>query len=1247
MPIEMNADFKIFSRRALFLIVVAAGLWSDPVSGRAAEGVEFFETKVRPVLVEHCHECHSHDAKKLKGGLRLDSRTGLLKGGDVGPAIVPGSPAASRLIRAVGYEDVDFQMPPKRRLPASVVEDLRKWIEMGAPWPEGEAAHVEEKAEGGFDIEARRKSQWAWQPVKATVPGNLKNVDWPAGAIDRHILAKLEEQGLKPAPPADKGALIRRANFDLIGLPPTPEEIDAFLADDSPKAFEKVVDRLLASKHFGERWARHWLDLVRYAETMGHEFDYPIYNAWMYRDYIIRALNEDVPYDQLVKEHIAGDLLENPRCDAATGLNESAIGTAFYWFSQQTHSPVDSRQAQSELVANQIDVLSKTFMAMTVSCARCHDHKFDAISTEDFYSLFGVLSSSRFTHLPVGSDDEIGQAKRELAALRKEIEASAFLDITANAGKIGDYIKAVDEIKRMKASEAGGAGSGEVFEDFEGETYDGWTAEGEAFAKGPVRQDLVGKYQGQIGAVGRGFLNSHNVWRGGSIDRSDRYTGTLTSRPFKVSKPYIHFLIGGGAHAGKTEVQLLVDEKVILRQSGRNANRMAPARFDVAGFIGREARLRVVDEVKGGWGNIGLDHIVFSGFERYFGGDNQPEARDGRLEAVAAKRGLDLATLGRWRDALAKLNVLPADSADKAGPTADATVLGDFSKGLDRGWFMEGEAFEWTGERPGLMWGGGGLEVGSPGWMHSGTLSKRLQGALRSPTFVIDKPYIHILGMGERSRINVCVNNFTLIKNPIYGGLKVEMKNKTPHWITVDVDMWRGQQCYLEFIDNSAVDPASKGYPADGWLAVKRVAFSDSRQAPGWTQVDKVGRLPGESADGLARRFVARVKGELAGLSGEADAEGQGVPYLEFLLRRDLFPIGEDRALAEVLKRYAELEKGLPAPTMIAGMTEGTPRDERVFIRGRHSTLGGPAARRFLRALDDIQSDVFEKGSGRLELAEDLVHPDNPLTARVMVNRIWHHLTGRGIVPTTDDFGVLGRRPTHPELLDWLADRFQKDGWSIKGIVRLIALSKTYRMSSRPDDAEAEAKDPNNELLHRMRVRRLQGETIRDSVLAVSGSLDRTMYGASVPIHLTAFMEGRGRPGRSGPLDGDGRRSIYVEVRRNFLSPMMLAFDTPLPASTIGKRNVSNVPAQGLIMMNDPFVVEQARKWAERLVREQGLDDEARLRKAYLTAYGRPPTEQELADGTGFLKAQGGDPVEAWAGLCHVMFAVKEFMFVN
>ena len=357
-----------------------------------SEQLEFFENKVRPLLIDKCYSCHGPESKPLEGGLNLSSRKGLLSGGDTGPAIVVGAPDESLLIDVVNYGDV-YEMPPDTKMSAEEIGILTKWVKDGAAWPE--TGESEEVVRESFDLQSRKDSHWVWKPIQKRKVPTVENIDWPADPVDNFILEKLESAGLPPAGDAGRRVLIRRAYFDLIGLPPSPEKVEAFVGDETPKAFEKVVDELLASDRFGERWARHWMDLTRYAESAGHEFDYEIRNAFRYRDYLIRAFNSDVSYKQLLQEHIAGDLLPQPRRHATEDYNESILGTGFWFLGEAKHAPVDAKAEEARTIDNQIDVMSKTFLGMTVACARCHDHKFDAISTEDYYALSGFLQSSR------------------------------------------------------------------------------------------------------------------------------------------------------------------------------------------------------------------------------------------------------------------------------------------------------------------------------------------------------------------------------------------------------------------------------------------------------------------------------------------------------------------------------------------------------------------------------------------------------------------------------------------------------------------------------------------------------------------------------------------------------------------------------------------------------------------------------------------------------------------------------------
>ena len=830
-------------------------------------------------------------------------------------------------------------------------------------------------ADPGFDLTARRQ-HWAYQPVKALL---APPIDGAPTDIDAFVQARLLKAGLKPSPEADRRTLIRRVTFDLIGLPPTPAEISAFLADARPDAYEKLVDRLLASPAYGERWGRHWLDLVRYADSMGHEGDYELPGAWRYRDAVVRALNADVPFDRFLTEHLAGDLLESPRRDPQTGVNESLLLTGFWWLGEGKHSPVDVKQEQADRTDNQIDVFGKAFLAQTVSCARCHDHKFDPIPTKDYYGLYGILASSRFQFAQASDPAPFARAAKEIAGLRPRVSVTQ-----SPASFLGTPFPA--------------AGKGE------------------------------------------GGMGDFTRWKA---------TGTAFS---ELAQP--------------GDVVLLGDEK-----------------------------------------------------------DPKP----------------DVCTL----------------------PAA-----------------------------------------------HSALNGRHQEGALRSPTFTLDRDFLHLRVRGQKGRLHLIVEGFQVIRDPLYGPLQRTLDDPAPRWVTIDVRAWKGGRAYIELSDsplanlsNDALAPLDK--PFDGWIACDGVVFTNDPKPP---------------------------------VSPEALAGSLPAP-----------PGGGWGTLAAKIRAIEAL---LPVPVRaLASCDPPVGADENVFVRGSHRAKGPPAPRLSLSlcpptpASGEKNNEVT--GSGRRELAARIASASHPLTARVIVNRLWKQHFGVGIVPTPDDFGHMGERPTSPELLDYLAARFVREGWSLKSLHKLIVTSATYKQSSTASYKFAEQKDPTNALLHRANVRRLEGEAIRDSLLAASGKLDRKMGGPSVFLHLTEFEEGRGRPPQ-GPLDGDGRRSLYLAVRRNFLSPWLQAFDFPTPFTCIGRRSTSNVPAQALALLNGPLVKQQALLWGEKVLKEMPTaTPEKRVEAMYETAFGRPPLPAETAAAVEFVAGREADRGAAWGDLAHVLFNVKEFVFVR
>jgi hypothetical protein len=1162
-------------RRIAFLCLVTSAivLAIIPLSGRARgdapkptpQQLEFFEKQVRPVLVEHCYSCHSNQADSLKAGLLVDSRDGLIEGGDSGEAIVPGHPEASLLVQAVRYEA--YEMPPKGKLPDQDIAALETWVKMGAPWPE-ETPPSERVDRPEFDLQARKREQWAWQPIRSPRLPEVNDAEWPLQDFDHFILARLEGEGLTPAADADRLAVLRRLYLDLIGLPPTAEQVEAFLNDDPEGALERVVDQLLDSPHFGERWGRHWLDLVRYAESRGHEFDNDTPNAFQYRDYIIRALNADVPYDQLIREHIAGDLLANPRLHPEQGFNESILGTGFWFLGEWVHSPVDIRKDESDRFDNMIDVMSKTFLGVTVACARCHDHKFDPISTADYYSLTGFLQGSDYRQarfeslehnrriadqlreLDQGYRDRLHRLLAEHGIVPPERTSSSELPIQADAVLV-DYANVGDQEFLQDGFIFGDAPrqAAELeFDDQRGVSVSTFAAA----SNDPFWHGLESITEGKI----------QNRSRLDTLPKSGR---TLRTPTFTLKHGDVACFVQGRGH-----VVASVDSHRLI-----------------FGPLHGETIVKIDDE--GTWTKLNLGRYVGHRLHLEF-----IPAKDESLSVRMVVQGLGNDQLQKLEEHLAARDepfqafAAEAEALLAGSVETHRDVFADFESGTYGDWTVEGDAFGAIPQTPetiapyqGNVNHRGAYFVNSHnirGDLDPARRGDKATGKLISPEFTIDFQELEFLVGGGAHAGKTCVN--LVVDDEVVLSATGQNNNRmAPHrW---DLRRLQGQTARIEIVD---------------------------QHQGGWGNI--------------------------------------GADQFDFVrIERRPSPNATARELLDQWRRDREqLRSGVMFRSRLApAMMDGTGEDAHVLIRGNSSNPGKLEPRHFLTAISGDEPLRIPAGSGRLELAEQINAASNPLTARVIVNRIWHHLMGRGIVATTDDFGVLGQRPTHPELLDFLAQRFVADGQSIKRMIRAIVLSRTYRMSSKADP-DAVAIDPENELWHHHPPKRLEGEAIRDSLLAISGRLDPQPFGPPVPIHLTPFMDGRGRPGVNGPLDGNGRRSIYIAVRRNFLSPFMLAFDTPVPFSTMGRRNVSNVPAQALILMNDPFVVEQAERWATR-VRAECDEPGERIRWMYLSAFARQPTEQELQLALQFVGDSTAE--ERWAELAHALINTKEFIFLR
>jgi hypothetical protein len=1075
-----------------------------PHGGRAAEtgGEEFFEKQVRPLLAERCLKCHGDT--KPKGGLRLTSRAAVLRGGDTGPAAVAGKPDMSLLLQAVRYADTP-RMPPKGKLSEREIAVLEKWVALGLPWPEAGPKVV--NSGSTFQITDEQRRFWSFQPVRSVAAPAVKDARWPRSDLDRFILAALEAKGLRPAQPADKRTLLRRATFDLTGLPPTPAEVDAFLADDSPRAFERVVDRLLASPAYGERWGRHWLDLVRYTDSfdargIGGKGDCA--HAWRYRDWVVNAFNRDLPYDRFVTDQIAGDLLPGPG-----GFNrDGVIATGFLAVGNWGGGDADKEKLLTDIADDQVDAVSRTFLGLTVACARCHDHKFDAISTKDYYGLAGIFFSTHILpnvgpktdgppmlNIPLASPAELarraehakslaeGQKQRRAAAERAYAEFAR-----AQLGQTAKYLVAAWEYQAQAGRP--GAPSPETFAASKGlhgyalRQWRDYLGLGEYRLMTTAVRDVGGK----AGVLG---------WRGAPdcpslvVNTNDSEVSILT---FKLPPRSV------SVHPGPS-------------------NGVAVAwRSPITGKVRVSGRVVDADPVGGDGVAWLIDHRTAGSRSQLAAGDFPNGGRQAFEQGSGARalQALDV----RAGDRI-ELLVLP-----KANHGYDTTVV-DFTiaeVGGPRVWDLRGDVI-------------GDLHQGGKGNPHSDRLG--------------NAAVWHFLDMADSRRA----------PGPA---------NARP-----DLAAWDRA---VTARDGAAVEKAAQ--------EIARSFTTADARSPFW-----INRREDE------KYLPAEARGALA----KIDAE------LEALRKTPLPPLD--------LANGAQ-EGGVP------GSPHAGVHDVRVHLRGRYDRLGEMVPRHFPEILAGAPQVPITSGSGRLELARWLTRPDHPLTARVMVNRIWQHHFGEGLVRTPSNFGKLGRPPTHPELLDWLARQFVQSGWSVKQMHRLIMLSATYRQSSEAAPETLRA-DPDNLLFGRMNRRRLEAEAIRDNVLAAGGRLERTMGGPAVRDFAAP------------------RRTLYLMTVRSDRSGFRPLFDSADSTALVDTRTVSTVAPQALFLLNNPFILAQTKALARRVLAD-GKDERARIERAYHLLYARPPLPEEVQIGLDFLGRAG-----RWEAYCQVLLCANEFIYVD
>jgi hypothetical protein len=940
------AAFTVF---ALSGASVIAAVTAEPTR----EQTEFFENKIRPILKENCYKCHSVEEGKSKGGLTLDTKMGFQKGGENGAIVVPGDLAKSPLITAVTYLDKDLQMPPKgEKLTDQQIADLKTWVKMGAPDPRKDDANTASKLTGLND---KARAHWSFQPVTKPTPPKVNNMGWPRTAIDLFILAKLEEKGMIPSSDASKEALLRRATYDLTGLPPTPQEVRAFVADTAPDAFAKVVDRLLASPAYGECWGRHWLDTARYADTIGGDKgqarrnDYRYAYAWTYRDWVIKAFNDDMPYNQFVMQQLAADKIPNNPVPNLAALGFLTVGERF-------NNPND-------VINDRIDTVTKGFLGLTVACARCHDHKFDPIPTKDYYALHGVFAST------------IEPADKPIVGVPNEMQ-------------LADFEKQLDKV------------------------------EGENRA---LYYKFIDRVQGDLFKKVDGYL--------------------LMSR------------LGG---YGK-------------RKGGSDAE-------------GEKERIALLQKYD-------LDRELVAVFARRM----QGQQRTGK---GAAKTD--------------------APRKDNSLKETENAIFGPFRQ------FSELSESEFSQKAPQIV-----ASITAPASSASNEVNPLVANAFKgtSPTSLNDvlAVYKKLFASLEPQRKAFLEANVRALKGPVTGF----------------------DPAVVQILENPMeIMPASE--------------------------------LTNENLRAFSQRLGNK-------LLGQARFEFAKVNELELT------------------------HPGAPARAMLVA-DSATPHDSHVLLRGQQETPGDLVPRHFLEILSPDRKPVaFSQGSGRLELAEDIASKHNPLTARVIVNRVWMHHFGEGFVHTLDDLGTMSEPPSHPELLDYLASFFMEQGWSIKKLHKAIMLSRVYQESS-DTNKKFEQIDPANRLLWRANIRRLDFEETRDSLLVMSGKLDRTVGGK--PVNLT-----------DEPYSY--RRSVYGYIDRGNLPELMQQFDFSDPDMPNSRRASTTVPQQALFLMNSPMSVDVARRVVARPEVAGATDAISKIVGIYNIVFQRNPVPREIQMAVQFVGKEG------------------------
>jgi len=1109
-----------------------------------ADQLHFFEEKIRPILADHCYKCHSVKEGKSKGGLVLDSRAGWQKGGESGnPALTPGDPDSSPLIEAIRRTDPDAAMPPKEALEPAQVALLERWVKMGAPDPRDESTAGPAKRSDA--------SWWSFRPLIPAAPPEGVNfpIPWGFNPIDRFIFAKLAEKGLSPNSPADRRTLIRRVYFDVTGLPPTPEEVEQFVGDPDPEAYAKLVDRLLASPHYGERWARHWLDVVRFAESDGFEMNRGRTNAWPYRDYVIRAFNEDKPYNRFILEQLAGDQFGE---DAATGYL-----VAGSWDRVKSQDPVLTANQRADELHDMVSVTGSAFLGLTLGCARCHDHKFDPISQLDYYRVKGIFAGVQHGPRALRPPDA-DERTRQADTLNREV--------TAIDTKLNQFRPATRLERRLlldddtpPPAEGNGPGCVQI----------------EQPANGKPIEYSPGTERGQMGDLG-------DATRLPNLGESYRYWKTEASEPdhdLFTWNPHLagHFRIWLSWGAWTTHTR---EARYVLDRDGDLATK------------DDQTELARVDQTQFADGTPAIaGQKRWSGFKATGIADLRPES------------------------------VVILRSGDKGGPTVADALL-----------------FEEVGATAG---------------------DAPIQPHLRAPVSALANTESFSPVEAKFVRFDIQASSTT---QPCIDELEVftagpDSKNvalaKAGAKATASDVLGDGKTAGAQ-IDHLIDGQYGNSYAwyaktaGRGWAQVElakverinRIVWSRDRNDGKGNNKANYDRVPTKydievSTDGEHWQKIASSADRLA---PEYRERIHDIPTLSDV------PTDQAAEVAQLSRKRADLQQRIKVLTAFPQGYVGKFEQPGPTFRLHR---GDP-----MMPKEEVTPGVLEQFGAKLTLAADqpeaerrlalakwIVAPENPLPARVLVNRIWHYHFGTGLVDTPSDFGFNGATPSNPQLLDWLAQQLIAGGWRMKAVHRLILLSATYRQSSVPQAAGLQV-DGGARLLWRFPPQRLEAEPLRDTILAVSGKLDLRAGGPGFDLFEPNDNYVKVYQSKTEFEPATFRRMIYQSKPRVQLDDTFGAFDTPDAGQITPKRTTSTTPLQALNLLNSPFALQQAGFFAERLAKDCGADKAAQIRRAFLLAYGRPPEPEETADSLALIEAYGL-PV-----FCRSLLNTSEFLTV-